>query len=327
MVIRRKGRAMRKILKSSLDRGGGRGSVVVAGCGGSSSMPSSSSGAGAAPARTAARSRCSRSPAGSTASIPATGTTSPTTRTSVRPTQRTLYGCRPDGTPARRPTSRPALPKLSRTAARRSRSRSGPASTTARRCRTGPSVAADIKYAIERCFLPQVGNGYAFVYYAEHRRRAVQAPATQAAEHHGHPDAERDDARDQDDKSGRCARRTRTRSRCRARSRCRRTTPQKYDTGHARRPTAAPGVHRPVHDPGRRQRARSQHRLPGRASCSCSCATRAGSGRPTIRPAYLDEIAFKGGNDITVASRQILSGKSMISGDFAAPPPAILKQG
>src|SRR5918912_416628 len=26
---------------------------------------------------------------------------------------------------------------------------------------------ADVKYAMERCFLPQVGNGYASVYYAE----------------------------------------------------------------------------------------------------------------------------------------------------------------
>ena len=31
--------------------------------------------------------------------------------------------------------------------------------------------AADVKYAIERCFLPQVGNGYANVYYSRHRGR------------------------------------------------------------------------------------------------------------------------------------------------------------
>ena len=46
-----------------------------------------------------------------------------------------------------------------------------------------------------------------------------------------------------------------------------------------------------------------------------------------IRPAHFNEIVFKGGNDITVASRQILSGTSMMSGDFAAPPPAVLKEG
>jgi peptide/nickel transport system substrate-binding protein len=47
----------------------------------------------------------------------------------------------------------------------------------------------------------------------------------------------------------------------------------------------------------------------------------------TIRHAYFDTITFKGGNDITVASQQVLSGQSMMSGDFAAPPPQILRSG
>jgi peptide/nickel transport system substrate-binding protein len=42
---------------------------------------------------------------------------------------------------------------------------------------------------------------------------------------------------------------------------------------------------------------------------------------------YFNEIVFKGGNDITVASRQVLNGSSMFSGDFAAPPVSILQQG
>jgi peptide/nickel transport system substrate-binding protein len=44
------------------------------------------------------------------------------------------------------------------------------------------------------------------------------------------------------------------------------------------------------------------------------------------RPAYLDTITFVGGNDISVASRKILTGQGMISGDFAAPPTAVFKQ-
>jgi peptide/nickel transport system substrate-binding protein len=44
------------------------------------------------------------------------------------------------------------------------------------------------------------------------------------------------------------------------------------------------------------------------------------------RPANLDRITFKGGNDVTVASREILGGQSMMSGDWAAPPTPILKQ-
>jgi peptide/nickel transport system substrate-binding protein len=46
-----------------------------------------------------------------------------------------------------------------------------------------------------------------------------------------------------------------------------------------------------------------------------------------LRPAHFDSITFKGGNDITVASNQVLDGQSMMSGDFAAPPAAILQQG
>jgi peptide/nickel transport system substrate-binding protein len=44
------------------------------------------------------------------------------------------------------------------------------------------------------------------------------------------------------------------------------------------------------------------------------------------RPAYLDTVTFLGGNDIGVASRKIITGRSLVNGDYAAPPPAILKQ-
>jgi peptide/nickel transport system substrate-binding protein len=45
-----------------------------------------------------------------------------------------------------------------------------------------------------------------------------------------------------------------------------------------------------------------------------------------FKPAYLDSITFLGGNDLSVASRKILQGNGMISGDFAAPPTAIMKR-
>ena len=44
-----------------------------------------------------------------------------------------------------------------------------------------------------------------------------------------------------------------------------------------------------------------------------------------FRPAYLDSITFLGGSDISVGSRQILTGQNKISGDYAAPPPDVLK--
>ncbi|MDQ3934904.1 MAG: ABC transporter substrate-binding protein [Actinomycetota bacterium] len=43
------------------------------------------------------------------------------------------------------------------------------------------------------------------------------------------------------------------------------------------------------------------------------------------RPAYVDRIVSLAGNNPTVASRKILSGKGFVSGDFAAPPTPILK--
>jgi peptide/nickel transport system substrate-binding protein len=50
-----------------------------------------------------------------------------------------------------------------------------------------------------------------------------------------------------------------------------------------------------------------------------------GSKQGDFRPAYLDSITFLGGNDLSVGSRKILTGNGMISGDFAAPPTAVLK--
>ena len=51
------------------------------------------------------------------------------------------------------------------------------------------------------------------------------------------------------------------------------------------------------------------------------------NGRDTgdFRPAYLDSITFSGGNGIGAASRRILTGSRMVSGDFAAPPSDVLR--
>jgi peptide/nickel transport system substrate-binding protein len=44
------------------------------------------------------------------------------------------------------------------------------------------------------------------------------------------------------------------------------------------------------------------------------------------RPAYVDRIVSLAGNDASVASNRILSGKGLVSGDFAAPPTPVLKK-
>ncbi len=50
-------------------------------------------------------------------------------------------------------------------------------------------------------------------------------------------------------------------------------------------------------------------------------------GSTDYRPAYVDEIQVtEGFTDLTSASRKILQGESQVNGDFAAPPPQILKE-
>jgi peptide/nickel transport system substrate-binding protein len=43
------------------------------------------------------------------------------------------------------------------------------------------------------------------------------------------------------------------------------------------------------------------------------------------RPAYLDKVVFLAGNDIDIASRRILSGKSLANGDISSPPVNLLR--
>ena len=43
------------------------------------------------------------------------------------------------------------------------------------------------------------------------------------------------------------------------------------------------------------------------------------------RPAYLDAMTFRGGSDIDEASRRILAGSKLVSGDFASPPVNVLR--
>src|SRR3954451_13007164 len=82
-------------------------------------------------------------------------------------TQRALYGWKPDET---KPTPDVAsdLPKVSNggktvTISLKDNIKYSPCAGCGLK---SPTVqAADVKYAIERCFLPQVGNGYANLYY------------------------------------------------------------------------------------------------------------------------------------------------------------------
>jgi peptide/nickel transport system substrate-binding protein len=182
--------------------------------------------------------------------------------------------------------------------------------------------SADVKYAMERCFLPQVGNGYASVYYP----KLVGATAftnNKAKEIKG--------IQTPDDSTlvlkttepvGVLTNANALALPC--------TVPvpkdyaQKYDKGKQ----STYGEHQVFTGPYMIQGA-DKGTVPksGYSPGKLLVLVRNPSWNKAsdYRPAYLNKITVKGGNDVTVASRKILSGQSLMSGDYAAPPTAILK--
>jgi peptide/nickel transport system substrate-binding protein len=186
-------------------------------------------------------------------------------------------------------------------------------------------TSMDVKYAMERCFLANVGNGYSSVYYAN-IVGAPSAPAKSLPTIGGlvTPDANTlvinttqpvGVLTDANALSLPC------------------TVPvpqsyaAKYDTGS----TSSYGMHQVFTGPYMIQGA-GTGTIPGTSYSAgrLLVLVRNPSFDRATDPlvhGYFDQIVFKGGNDITVASRQVLSGGSMFSGDFAAPPVSILQQG
>ncbi len=185
-------------------------------------------------------------------------------------------------------------------------------------------AAADIKYAMERCFAAGVGNGYSSVYYSE-IAGAPSAPAPKVPTISG---IQAPNATTLVIKTkapvGVLADPNALAMYC--------TTPvpqdyaAKYDTGSQ----SSYGMHQVFTGPYMIQGAGSgtvpsSGYQTGKLLVLVRNPSFQRSSDP-LRPAHFNEIMFKGGNDITVASRQILSGQSMMSGDYAAPPTTILQQ-
>jgi peptide/nickel transport system substrate-binding protein len=186
-------------------------------------------------------------------------------------------------------------------------------------------TTADIKYAMERCFLAQVGNGYSSVYYSN----IVGAPTKPASTVPNLTGIKTPDATslviDTTAPVGVLSTANALALPC--------TVPvpkdyaAKYDTGTQ----STYGMHQVFTGPYMIQGAGggtvpSSGYQTGKLlvlvrNPSWNAAT------DTFRPAHFNEIVFKGGNDVTVASRQVLQGSNLMSGDFAAPPAAILKEG
>jgi peptide/nickel transport system substrate-binding protein len=239
-------------------------------------------------------------------------------------TQRWLYGWKPTDTKTPTPDIATAMPAVS-----------NGGKTLTIPIRTGVHysaplasrtvVAADVKYAMERCFLPSVNNGYSSVYYSDilgvkdftsgkaKEVTGIQAPnPTTLVINTARP-------------VGVLATANALALPC--------TVPipkdyaSKYDTGK----TSTYGQHQLFTGPYMFEGAGSGT-IPSTSYQDGKLVVLVRNpswnrASDPIRPAHFDKIVVKGGYDASVAARTILDGQSMMSGDYAVPPAAILKSG
>ncbi|MGI9184512.1 MAG: ABC transporter substrate-binding protein [Solirubrobacteraceae bacterium] len=186
-------------------------------------------------------------------------------------------------------------------------------------------TSSDIKYAIERCFLAGVGNGYAAAYYPK-IVGAPTAPTTKLANLTG---LQTPDPTTLVIKTsvpvGVLADANALSLACTV------PVPQSYAAKYDKGSTSTYGMHQVFTGPYMIQGAGS-----GTVPSSGYSAGRLldlvrnpswQASTDPLREANFNQIVFKGGNDITVASRQTLTGSDMMSGDYAAPPVNVLQQG
>jgi peptide/nickel transport system substrate-binding protein len=234
-------------------------------------------------------------------------------------TTRTLYGWKPDDT-SPRPDLAEALPKASNGGKTLTiKIKSGIKYSVPLQNRT--VKAADIKYALERCFLPQVANGYQGSYYSDivgnkefqsgkaNEVSGIQAPnATTLVIKTTVP-------------VGALASGGALSLNC--------TTPvpkdyaQKYDQGKQ----STYGQHQVFLGPYMIENDGKGNITGYKPSQRLTLVRNPSWDKGSdFRPAYFDRIQFKCCSDASVAAKQTLSGQSLMSGDYAAPPTPVLKQ-
>jgi peptide/nickel transport system substrate-binding protein len=238
-------------------------------------------------------------------------------------TQRTLYGFGPTDT-SPRPDLATALPALSNGGKTLTiHIRPGIHYSAPLASRTVTS--SDIKYAMERCFAAGVANGYASVYYAN----IVGAPSAPTPKVPTVSGIQAPNPTTLVIKTtapvGVLATGNALALYCTA------PVPKDYAAKYDKGATSSYGMHQVFTGPYMIQGAGSGT-VPssGYQTGKLLILVRNPSWQrstDSIRPAHFDRIVFTGGNDITVASHQVLNGSGMLSGDFAAPPPSILKKG
>jgi peptide/nickel transport system substrate-binding protein len=310
--------------------------IVIAGCGGSSSSSSSSSSSGSS-------SGSATSATGASAGKPVKGGTVTILETAggidnldpgywyyqtdyidmLRTTQRTLYGF-PASAINPVPDLATALPVLSDgNKTLTIHIRSGVHYSPPLQSKTVTS--ADIKYSMERCFLAGVGNGYAGVYYSS-IVGAPPAPTTKLPNVTGL----------QTPNPTTLVIKTKVPSGVLANGNalalpCTVPVPESYAAKYDAGSTSTYGNHEVFVGPYMIKGANTGT-VPstGYSAGRLLDLVRNPSWQASTDPidgGYFNEIMFKGGNDVTVASRQTLTGNDLMSGDFAAPPVNILQQG
>lgn len=186
-------------------------------------------------------------------------------------------------------------------------------------------TSMDIKYAMERCFLASVANGYAEAYYSK-IVGAPSAPMTKLPNLTGL----------QTPNPTTLVINTSVPVGVIADANslvlpCTTPVPEYYAAKYDKGATSTYGQHQVFTGPYMIQGAGSgtvpsSGYSPGKILILVRNPSWKASTDP-LNPAHFNEIVFKGEYDITVAARETLNGSGMISGDYAAPPTSVLQQG
>ncbi len=182
------------------------------------------------------------------------------------------------------------------------------------------ATSADVKYAMERIFLPQVGNGYASVYFGA-LKGATEYSEGKAKEIEGikTPDPQTL-VLEFDQPVGVVANGNALTLPGTA------PVPKEYAEKYDKGETSTYGEHVVFTGPYMVKNDGKGNITGFTPNKRLELVRNPNWDKSTdYRPAYVDRIVSLAGNNPTVASRRILSGKGLVNGDFAAPPTPVLK--
>jgi peptide/nickel transport system substrate-binding protein len=183
--------------------------------------------------------------------------------------------------------------------------------------------SADIKYALERCFLPQVGNGYANTYYGD--IEGVEAYKSGKAD--GISGIETPDDQTLVIKSTKPVGVLTFANGGALGMPCTVPVPKAYAQKYDKGKTSTYGQHQVFTGPYMIEND-GKGKVTGWEPAKRLTLVRNPSWDKStdFKPAYFDKIVETCCTDANVATRKTLSGQNYLSGDYAAPPVSVLKQ-